>query len=269
MELQLRCRLDLSAYFLSCFALFTNDYSFFPLLDMYVSYRAWVRAKVACFVAADLATPPKKRLRKATEARRLMELAASFIEAKTPRRLLVAIGGIIGTGKSTLADRLAQMCPVVVVSSDRTRKHLAGFEPLAHGHAGLYNDDLTRATYDEIIRRARDVLDSGRTAVLDATFRNPQDRAAVRAVALSYGVPFLFVELTADDDVLRARLAARDPATTVSDATAALLAPMRADWHPATELPSAERCVLRSEIEVDEQALEVLNRILSLMGPLQ
>jgi aminoglycoside phosphotransferase family enzyme len=78
MELEAHLRPDLSAAFLARFASASDDYDFYPLMDLYVSHRAANRARVACQVAADPATAPAKASRKAAEANRLLALAASY-----------------------------------------------------------------------------------------------------------------------------------------------------------------------------------------------
>jgi aminoglycoside phosphotransferase family enzyme len=78
MELEAHLRPDLSAAFLTRFASASDDYDFYPLMDLYISHRAATRARVACQVAADPATAPAKASRKAAEANRLLALAASY-----------------------------------------------------------------------------------------------------------------------------------------------------------------------------------------------
>jgi len=79
MDLEAQRRPDLTATFLGRFASATDDYDLYPLIDLYVSHRAFTRARVACLVAADPATAPAKASRKAAEANRLLALAASYI----------------------------------------------------------------------------------------------------------------------------------------------------------------------------------------------
>jgi hypothetical protein len=79
MELEAHHRPDLTAAFLSRFASAANDFDFYPLLDLFASYRAASRARLACLVAADPATAPAKASRKAAEANRLLALAASYM----------------------------------------------------------------------------------------------------------------------------------------------------------------------------------------------
>ena len=138
MELEARQRGDLAAWFLSSFARASNDYAFYPLVDLYLSYRAWVRAKVACFVAVDAHTPAAKASRKAREASRLFELAASYMDAPPRECPVVVIGGMIGAGKTTLGDALCQELRAPVISSDFTRKHLGGLAPRGRSGVAVY-----------------------------------------------------------------------------------------------------------------------------------
>jgi aminoglycoside phosphotransferase family enzyme len=78
MELEAQHRPDLTAAFLARFAAASDDYDFYPLVDLYVSHRAFTRARVACMVAAHPRTAPAKASRKAAEANRLLALAASY-----------------------------------------------------------------------------------------------------------------------------------------------------------------------------------------------
>jgi len=241
MELDAAGRGQLGAWFLSCFARASNDYGFFPLLSLYLSHRAWVRAKVASFLATDPSTPPGKATRKRDEAVRLLALAVSYTRAPAAPAPVIAVGGMIGAGKSTAADALGFALRLPVISSDLTRKHLAGLAPSERADPEMYSEARTQQTYQEMLARAHTVLESGRGVVLDATFRSPELRSRVRALASAHGRPFLFVEMTCDEATIRARLRARSQRATVSDARESLLPWMSARYQAATELPAADR----------------------------
>jgi aminoglycoside phosphotransferase family enzyme/predicted kinase len=244
MELEDRGQRPLAAFFLSRFARDTGDYGFYGLLDLYLSYRAWVRAKVACFVAGDPSTAPDKAQRKAAEAERLFALAASYMRPPPVCQHVIAVGGMIGSGKSTVADALTLELGLPAVSSDATRKSLHGLAPTERGDESLYSDEATRRTYAEVLRRAERVLGSGRGVILDATFGSPAARAAARELARAKGRPFLFVEVTCDEATVRARLRARDAGPSVSDAREDLFARAASLHRPAEELPDEERLVV-------------------------
>jgi uncharacterized protein len=59
MELTARSR-DLAERFLAAFVLASDDHDLYGVVDFYAGYRAWVRGKVAAFLAADPSTPPEK-----------------------------------------------------------------------------------------------------------------------------------------------------------------------------------------------------------------
>ncbi|MGH7277986.1 MAG: hypothetical protein ACREJG_04790, partial [Candidatus Rokuibacteriota bacterium] len=117
MELDARSRPDLAASFLAAIAMESNDYDLYAVLDFYLSYRAWVRGKVASFLAADRSTGPDKAQRKAREAERLFALARAYGQPRVEVGAVVAVGGLIGAGKSTLARALGRSLGLPVIDS--------------------------------------------------------------------------------------------------------------------------------------------------------
>jgi aminoglycoside phosphotransferase family enzyme/predicted kinase len=240
MELTARSRADLAERFLAAFALASDDHDLYGVVDFYAGYRAWVRGKVAAFLAADSSTPPEKAARKAEEARSLFTLARSYAEARPGTPPVIAVGGVIGSGKSTLVEALGRALGVPVVSSDRIRKALAGVRATERAPEGAYSAAFSARTFDEVFRRAGVVLDSGRGVVLDATFRRRELRLRARDLARRYGRRFLFAETVCDEATLRERLRRRATAPSVSDAGEALLERVRAEFEPVTELDGGE-----------------------------
>ena len=198
------------------------------------------RAKVAAFLAADSSTPPEKATRKAEEARSLFALAHSYTEARSDAPPVIAVGGLIGSGKSTLAAAIGRARGIPVIASDRVRKALAGVRPTEPAPAGAYSTAFSARAFEEMFRRAGVVVDSGRGVVLDATFRERALRLAARDLARAFGRRFLFVETMCDEATLRARLRRRALGPSVSDADESLLARVRAEFEPVTELEAVE-----------------------------
>lgn len=248
MELEASGRSDLAAYFLYRFARESEDYDFYPLIDLYVCHRALVRAKVACLLAADRQTPATKTARKREEAERLLALALEHAQLGArpigDRGAVVAVGGLVGTGKSTLAEALALEIGFPVVSSDRVRKHLSGVAAEDRAPAAAYTAGVTARTYDEIFRRAAAVLDAGRGVILDATFSERAHRDAARAFAERRALPFLFVETTCPPQVVEKRVRERASGPSESDADLAVLAEMRRRFQAVDELHELQKLVV-------------------------
>ena len=174
------------------------------------------RASVRCHVTAyqdDLET-----------ARRYLATAGRLLAPAPPT--LTAIGGLSGTGKTTLARRVAPSLGgapgAAILRSDEIRKRLAGVGPLDRLPRESYTAKTSAKVYDEMLRLARRILAAGHSVVLDAVFLKPEERAAAEVVAAELGAPFRGVWLEGHPDQLRGRLAERTG--DASDAGPAVLA---------------------------------------------
>ncbi len=244
MDLAAHGRSDLAESLLACYAREADDYDLYEVVDFYESYRAFVRGKVACMLARDDGAPQEARERAQKEARRMFRLALSFHRPPVVSPSLVAVGGVIASGKSSVATGLGSAMSAPVLEADRTRKAMLGVDPLGRlsepAWRGPYDPAFSKTVYAELFRRAAIVLASGRPVVLDASFRSAELRAAARAVAAAHGVPFRFVECRAPRDVCLARLAAREEHPSVSDGRRAIFDEFCARYEPVREVVGKE-----------------------------
>ena len=151
-----------------------------PLLSFLASYRAWVRSKVACLRALELEPGDPERGRAEAQARELIGLGHRFAwRARRPLALVVC--GVAGTGKTTLARELAAVSGWDHLSSDVTRKRLAGIAPTERAREEHYSREFTRRDLPGTGRSARDELASRHGVIVDATFHRRSERAAFRA----------------------------------------------------------------------------------------
>jgi aminoglycoside phosphotransferase family enzyme/predicted kinase len=267
MELEAARRPDLAAGFLARFAEESDDFGLYGVLDFYLSYRAFVRGKVAAFLAGDAAAEPELRQRKREEARRRFGLARSFCGSPVDAPVVILVTGVIGSGKSTLAAALGRELALPIVSSDRTRKALAGLAPTQAGGAALYAPDAIEGVYREVLRRGGEVLAARRGVILDATFSTHRWRTAAFDLARAAGARFVLVETRcADRDRLRARLAARRHAASVSDATDDQLDELLRRYEPLTSADPGPRLSIDTDSDPDfapalERALVALRAV--------
>jgi aminoglycoside phosphotransferase family enzyme/predicted kinase len=261
MELDARSHPELAASFLAAFARGADDYDLYEVVDFYLSYRAWVRGKVAGLLAVDPSTEALKAQRKTREAKTLFALARAYCEAHVEAPPVIAVGGVIGAGKSTLASATGVSLGLPVIDSDRTRKALAGVAATEQAPMEAYTPAFTARTFDEVFRRAEVVMRSGRGVILDATFRDRAFRLRARALANRYDRPFRFVETICDDTTLRARLRARAAGTSVSDATEDILDKIRSEFEPVTELEPVEHVRVDTILPLGTQVDAVRNAL--------
>lgn len=248
-------RADLSEVLLAAYAQRSGDYDLYGVVDFYESYRAYVRGKVSSMLADDVSAPSEVRSRAEQQARRYYLLAQACTRESLQRPGLYAVGGLIASGKTTVAEFLGGMVGAPVVDADRTRKQLAGVGvtvPL-HDEAfrGAYSNDRTDACYAEVLRRAEVVLGSGRPVVVEASFRRRSDRDAARALAQRLNVPFTFIECCVDADTCRARLRKRATSTSISDGRLEVFDAFVASYEPVTELDAREHTRLDTTKPLD------------------
>ncbi|WP_343947317.1 AAA family ATPase, partial [Pseudonocardia zijingensis] len=179
MDLERLGRTDLGERFLDDYVEFSGDPAPASLRHHYTAYRAGVRAKVACLRHAQ--GEPSAR----AEAVRYATIALHHLRTGSPR--LALVGGLPGTGKTTLAGALADRFGAVVLSSDRIRKELAGLAPSTPAGAGfrkgIYTPEHTEELYSELLHRAEQLLGRGESVVLDASWTAAPHRAAAAEIA--------------------------------------------------------------------------------------
>jgi len=163
--------------------------------------------------------------------------------------VIVAVGGPVASGKSTLARELASRLGAEVLEADAVRDELAEDRRAATVHEADWHalgEGFAERVYAELLRRAEDALDGRRSTVLDACFPAERWRRRARAVARSRGARFLFVECRTPDAAVRARLAARD-ARAERPGWQALHDALVARFEPVTELATDEHRTVASE----------------------
>ena len=264
---------DLAEHFLAHYAQMSNDYDLYPLVGFYESYRAYVRGMVNAMLAEDGGVPTPIRERSAGAARRhYLQARVSLLEQDSGGRsvvppMVLAVGGIVASGKTTVAERAGRELIAPVVGSDRTRKSLLGAQPTmsvaSEPWTESYSGEVTEQVYQEVRRRARSVLESKWPVVIDASFRTLAQRQEVRRLANAEGVPFLFVECWAPAEVCRGRLHRRDQEPSVSDARAALLDDFVSSWEPVDELAPPEHLVLETLGSIEANVALILSRLMT------
>jgi uncharacterized protein len=212
MELEAAGRFDLSHAFVDSYVAATGDDTLREVLPFYTCYRACVRGKVASFQLDEAEVPAAQRESARQEAAPLFALAARYASGPT-RPALLMVGGLMGTGKSTLARALHHELGWALFSSDTMRKQLAHLDPtqpaaFAFGQ-GLYRPDQTVRTYAALLREACTALSHGRSVLLDASFARQSDRRATAREAAAHGATAVFVECVCTREVALERLARR------------------------------------------------------------
>lgn len=208
MDLHSRGAPRLAALFLDEYLSMTGDYTGLRLLPLYTVYRALVRAKVNAIRLDDVDGDRVLALKSVTHH---LELA-SRISRPRPVALIIMMG-LSGSGKSWLARQLVEHLAFVSLRSDVERKRLHGLDRFDRSDSelgvGLYGAAATERTYDHLATTAREVIESGLPALIDAANLHLWQRELFQRLAIALGVPFVIVHCRADSALLRRRIQSR------------------------------------------------------------
>jgi aminoglycoside phosphotransferase family enzyme/predicted kinase len=223
MDLDLRGHRRLASFVLNRYLdrapLDGGDLDGLALLPLFLSMRAAVRAHVGASQAAALADAAEAR-RRAARAREYFFRALEYLRPPPP--VLIAVGGLSGSGKSRLAREIAPHLGAApgarVVRTDVQRKRLAGIDLFDRLPPESYTPEASRRTYDACFDEVARALAVGQSVVFDAVSLKPDERAGIEALADRLKAPFLGLWADAPLAVRLARIDARKD--NVSDAGA-------------------------------------------------
>lgn len=208
MDLENHGRPELAERLIERYTILSGDTGLGGVLPLYLANRAFIRGKVESFRLDDLQISEEEKGRAATRARRFFRLAKGYLLRRLLQPAMILTCGLTGSGKSSLAAELALLTGWQHISSDITRKQLAGL-PLTTRGADIYSRSWNIATYNRIYELAADYLQRGEGVILDATFIRRSDRLRFLSLAEQYGRRGLILYLITSPDLVRERLEAR------------------------------------------------------------
>ncbi|NIP86791.1 MAG: AAA family ATPase [Planctomycetales bacterium] len=177
------------------------------LLAFYKAYRACVRAKVAVLREAQL--DPRHRPPAHELATTYLALADEYARQMGPP-LLVVIRGLMGSGKTTLAQALAEAVGAEWFSTDMVRRQLfPAAKPAAVYGNGKYSQAHRREVYERMFAQAAETLDAPMSVVLDGTFLFGDLRQRAVQLARGAGAIPLIVDCRCPADIAQRRIAER------------------------------------------------------------
>ncbi len=195
-----------------------EDLNGLAALPLFLSLRAAIRAKVTA--ARGNFAEASVRPSAAESARSYFAFACRLVKPHPP--LLVAIGGLSGTGKSALAKSLAPELPpipgAVVLRSDIERKALFGCGETDRLPPEAYSIEVSAGIYAALRHKAARIIAAGHSAIVDAVFARPSERKSLADVARNHGIRFQGLFLGASLETRLARVGTRGVDSSDADA---------------------------------------------------
>ena len=199
-----------------------EDLDALAALPLFMSMRAAIRAKVTA--ARPARADPQKRSAIDRSARRYFEFRPSPPRADAAyadggRRAVRHVASRFL--RRALAPEIGPAPGAVVLRSDVERKALLGKGENDKLPAEDYAPAVSARVYATIADKARRAVAAGHSAIVDAVFAKPQERAIMGQSAAALGVRFRGLFLDADLATRRARVDARSGDASDADATLA------------------------------------------------
>lgn len=208
------------------------------LRDLYVAHRALIRAKVA------LLRGDRER------ARHRCIHALVRLEDSATRPALIGVGGLPGTGKSTLSASLAAVLGAEVVRTDVVRKRLGPSD---------YSDTGRTAVYTASLAEAERIVGAGGRAIVDASFERADWRRRFVELGRRCEVRPVLLLCEARARVVEERLRAR--VGDASDADVSVYRRACAVWEPPMPTEQLEVAAIPTDGGANEalgEAVEAL-----------
>ena len=254
MDMEARGSRDLGNAFLNTYIEQTGDWEGLQILPLYLSRQSYVRAKVTSFLLDDPSVPDAEKDKAKETAAHYYKMAWEYTKPREGK--LILMSGVSGSGKSTVARKLARRIGAVHIRSDAVRKHLAGLPLYERGGGDIYTKEMTDKTYARLLELGIKLAASGYPVILDAKY----DREAVRSEALAqsqlHQLPLQILYCTASEEVLSSRLRTRTG--DITDATVDLLAAQLATAEPFTEAELAYVTTLDTTADVETLLAQVI-----------
>jgi aminoglycoside phosphotransferase family enzyme/predicted kinase len=236
MDLDFNGRTDLAERFISRYVEASGDEELVRLLDFYKCYRAYVRGKIACFTSSDPALDNGARRAQRNLARRYFGLAYQYAGG-SEQPSMVVLYGLMGSGKTNVARYLRERFGWHMISTDAVRKQISGVGENTRVYVpyneGLYSPEMNQKTYEEVCRRAENLLLGGFPVVVDGAFKYQNEREPVIEAAQRTGARLLFIQTICETEEQRRRLEKRQQHDTRSDGRVELMEHQRADFEAA------------------------------------
>ncbi|SDP55280.1 hypothetical protein SAMN05428967_2421 [Phyllobacterium sp. YR620] len=198
----------------------TGDAEGIAVLPFFMALRAAVRAHVT---ASQVELDANKSTSLRQEALAYFNLAVHLLGPPSP--ILIAIGGLSGSGKSTIAEALAAHVGCApgarIFETDRIRKAKFGVRATEKLPTEAYRPEISHVVYNTLCDKAAAALTCRGSVIVDAVFDRPRSRVLIERVGKALGVPFVGIWLNADHSTLASRIETRS--NSASDATVEVL----------------------------------------------
>ncbi|MCP4183002.1 MAG: AAA family ATPase [Hyphomicrobiales bacterium] len=186
-----------------------DHYQGLATLPFFLMLRAAIRAKVSASRLEFCASEERSAI--TADAKAYFIAAGKFMNETRPR--LFVLGGLSGSGKTTVAARIAAKIGrapgAVILRSDVMRKELFGVDEKQRLPSKAYSASAHEMVYDHLYKVAGQILKAGQSVIVDAVFALEYERIAIEKTGRILGIEFTGLWLDAPIEILIDRVEKR------------------------------------------------------------
>ena len=246
---------QLAMTFLNNYLQHSGDFAGLRVLPFYLVYRAMVRAKIEAITCSQSGTGDRDKQQALEHLQSYLALAESLIQPPAP--MLILMHGASASGKSTIAHAISGQLDAIVMRSDVERKRLFGLSAAQAAadsyQQGIYSQQATADTYNRLAELSADIIESGYSVIVDATFSDSQQRRNFQQLARNKDCCFVMLDLKVPETILQQRILQRQG--DVSDADLSVLQQQLSCWQSLGEDEMPDTITVQAEKSVEPEQL--------------
>jgi hypothetical protein len=198
--------------FIESYIRYSGDTDLPALLNFYRCYYAYVRGKVTGFRLEEEELQENEREQITETATQYFDFAYTYA-ARLDKSVLILTAGLMGSGKSYQARKLAVRLGAEIIRTDVLRKELFDMKITERRYEdfgkGIYSDEVSRLIYDKAYELAEQKIKQGKSVIIDASFKKRAERQKAIEMAKNLCTRFYILECVCPDEVTQKRLEKR------------------------------------------------------------
>lgn len=112
--------------------------------------------------------------------------------------MIILIFGLPGTGKTTIAEHLAQKIGAAYIGTDQVRQKME--------LKGKYDPAIRQQVYEELFKELHALAETHSSIVVDGTFYKQVYRERIKSIAKTFRQKFMMIDVKSKDTSVRERM---------------------------------------------------------------
>lgn len=251
--------------FMQSYLKYSGDSDMPSLLNFYRCYYAYVRGKVTSFRLDQTEITPAERAEITGIAKRYFNLSYTYA-SRLDKPALILTAGLMGSGKSYQARKLASRFGAEIIRTDVLRKELFDIKPTERRYEdfgrGIYSEDVSRLVYEKALDLAARKIKQRKAVIIDASFKRREERLKAKRLAENLGIRFYVLECACSDETTKERLETRvRDNNNASDGRWEIFQKQKDDFEALDEVPENCRFKIDTSVAPEVARREFIRKI--------